>query len=176
MSAPFKQPWKRVIEWVLSEFTEPVWADCNPLDSTFNMVSDGSRKDKLTFQFLITKQVQGPKPSEKSYCRFETWYKLNKDYLPTDMRDLNIGHNYIRIRDNDEKAWELIRKFNEWYDSMMNKVELEMCQRYFNGGARRHLDILERRFRQNWGNQKETTIETNKDPDSDRIVIKFSEA
>lgn len=181
MSAPFRQPWKKVIEWVLENFNEPVWADCTGLDNTFNMVSDGSRKDKLTFEFLISKQAHDPTknqaPNMLSTDRFENWYKYNKDYLPTEMRDLNLSHdNYIRIRENDKAAWELIRKFNEWYFSMMNKVELDMCQRYFNGGARRHLDILERRFRSNWGQQKETTVETKKETDSESIVIKFTEA
>jgi hypothetical protein len=59
---------------------------------------------------------------------------------------------------------------------MMDKVEMDLTQRYFNGGAKRFMDILERRFRKNWGLNKETTIETKKTTDNEELVIKFTEA
>ena len=171
--------WRKVIKWVLENFNEPVWADCGSLDKTFNMVSDGSRKDKMTFYFLITKQIQCEMNRDKldAPTRFVNWYKSNRDYLPTDLRDcLNTNdHNAIKHIQSEESA-TLIHDFNEWFFSMMDKVEMDLTQRYFNGGAKRFMDILERRFRKNWGVNKETTIETKKNTDSDELVIKFTEA
>lgn len=171
--------WRKVIKWVLENFNEPVWADCGSLENTFDMVSDGSRKDKMTFYFLITKQIQCEMNRDKldAPCRFVNWYKANRDYLPTDLRDcLNTNdHSAIKHIQSEESA-KLIHDFNEWFFSMMDKVELELTQRYFNGGAKRFMDILERRFRKNWGINKETTIETKKSSDNEELVIKFTEA
>lgn len=171
--------WRKVIEWVLENFNEPVWADANTLNSAFNMATDGSRKDKMTFYFLITKQNQGPQDRDKldGPTRFVNWYKANRDYLPTDLRDcLNTNdHNAIKHIQSEESI-QLIHDFNEWFFSMMDKVEMDLTQRYFNGGAKRFMDILERRFRKNWGLNKETTIETKKTTDNEELVIKFTEA
>lgn len=171
--------WRKVIKWVLENFNEPVWADCGSLDNTFGMVNDGSRKDKMTFYFLITKQIQCEMNRDKldGPYRFVNWYKANRDYLPTDLRDcLNTNdHSSIKHIQSEESA-KLIHDFNEWFFSMLDKVELELTQRYFNGGARRFMDILERRFRKNWGVNKETTIETKKSSENEELVIKFTEA
>lgn len=171
--------WRKVIKWVLENFNEPVWADCGSLDNTFGIVSDGSRKDKMTFYFLITKQIQCEMNRDKldGPYRFVNWYKANRDYLPTDLRDcLNTNdHSAIKHIQSEESA-KLIHDFNEWFFSMLDKVELELTQRYFNGGAKRFMDILERRFRKNWGVNKETTIETKKSSENEELVIKFTEA
>ena len=53
---------------------------------------------------------------------------------------------------------------------------MDLTQRYVTGGAKRYMDVLERRFRSNWGVSKETTIETKKDSDSEEITIRFVEA
>lgn len=171
--------WRKVIKWVLENFNEPVWADCNSLNNTFNMDNDGSRKDKMTFYFLITKQIQCKmdKDSLDGTSRFVNWYKSNRDYLPTDLRNcLNTNDHHTICHVQSEESKQLIHDFNEWFFSMLEKVEMDLTQRYVTGGAKRYMDVLERRFRSNWGVSKETTIETKKDSDSEEITIRFVEA
>ena len=175
----YKPKWRKVIKWVLENFNEPVWADCNTFNNTFDMTNDGSRKDKMTFYFLITKQAGykvNPQAKDIS-SRFEGWYRSNRDYLPTDLRDaFSTNSHGVIDHVQTEESRNLLQAFNEWFDTMLEKVEMDLTQRFVTGGAKRYLDVLERRFRSNWGMNKETTIETKKNTDSEELVIKFTEA
>lgn len=179
MPAPGEHPWHQVIHWLLEWYTEPEWTDCAGLNDAFYMedVNKGARKDKMTYQFLITRQGYNPSPSGTSnQSRFETWYRNNRDYLPEWLRNIKMGPGYLSINPKDTESQELLRKFNDWFDNMMNKVELDITQRYFLNGAKRHLDILERRFRNNWNLKCEPSIKVEKNTDTPEVIIKFGDA
>lgn len=178
LGKPFAK-WVKVIDWLKDNFTEPVYADCNSLEDTFGMVADGSRKDKMTFYLMCQQQNKDTLDKPLTARRFQVWYSHNQQYLPKDLRGL-MNFNKKQGAPHPEhfcKATiEALEWFDEWLENMCNQIQVDLSQRYFTGGARRYFDILERRYRQNWGVNKETTIETKKSPDQEEVVVKFVEA
>ena len=166
-----KAKWLKVIYWIRDNFSEPVWEE--------QVDSSGARKDKMTFYILNKPHKPDTTENKITARRFQYWYTYNEEYLPTDLRGLMkpFWHQGDGNPDNlSDETKEALRWFDVWMQNMYVKIQMDLSQKYYKSGCKRHFDILERRFRTDWGINKETKVETKKTSDSEEITVKFTEA
>ena len=174
-----KAKWLEVIYWLKDNFTEPVWSDFDKLNETFDMKSTETRKDKMTLYILCKNLKLDHTDKEASARRFQRWYSANESYLPVDLRGLmkNAAENGCTHPDHlSEETKEALSWFDEWMVMMYDKIQMDLTSNYLANGAKRYFDVLERRFRKEWGINKETTIETKKQDKNEEITVRFVEA
>ena len=73
------------------------------------------------------------------------------------------------------KTKELLDRMCEWLIHMKERIEDMLSQKYMTGGKNQHLEILKRRFKGNWSERTEQSIDA--DVNTDTVLnIKFEDA
>lgn len=120
---------------------------------------------------------QGTPPSYQSVAVF---MNSIQNYLPKHLRSKAQLWKRDSFRDGGsqvyaEKTKELLDRMCEWLIHMKERIEDMLSQKYMTGGKNQHLEILKRRFKGNWSERTEQSIDADVNTDT-TLQITFEDA
>lgn len=155
---PEKNTRKKIdfINFLLDNITEPVFTYSDKrLNETFDISEEDEGLDvvKITFAIMNHNHI-----GTGVNNNFETFGHLIMDYVPERFRDIKFN------RQTDTKHYstayqESVERFQEWICMMKAKIENHLSEEYYLQGRMKNLEILKRRYKQNWSESK--TVDLN---------------
>lgn len=156
-----------IIDWVLENIKSPClfgneddYVDYNPIAISYYILC-----------FKRTKPItQNVTPST-----FQSFYRNCREYLPKKFQTRPVyqksgGHNL------SDASLDYYDKFNLWFENMQTKIEMGLANQYLTQGQKKYLDILERRFANNWNLNSLKTIQVDAGNDTDnKLSITITE-
>lgn len=105
-----------------------------------------------------------------------------QDYLPKSLRTKQNPHrlwSHYSFQQNNtqviaEYTQELLNDMCDWLFRMKTKIEDYVAARYYRDGRLNHLEILKRRYKDEWSERTEQSVDANVNQDSN-IVIKIED-
>lgn len=150
----------KCVEWLEKEVSEPD-------------LSNMGNKGKIYLWVLCYKKrySEGVHTNENTYNRWRSFCIHCKDYV--------YPYKITMSNEADESKWpdtyrELITRFNTWFDVVRGRIEMMLAQDYFIFGKNPNLEILKRRFRNNWGEtQNRTEVKVNNNSDTKDTTLEI---
>ena len=150
----------KCVEWLEKEVSEPD-------------LSNMGNKGKIYLWVLCYKKrySEGVHTNENTYNRWRSFCIHCKDYV--------YPYKITMSNEADENKWpdtyrELITRFNTWFDVVRGRIEMMLAQDYFIFGKNPNLEILKRRFRNNWGeNPNRTEVKVNNNSDTKDTTLEI---
>lgn len=162
----------------------------NIKDPDFSMIigtNDEANEDKLnvagiTFRILNSQGFgngahnSNTQPSWGSVANFMASIQ---DYLPMSVRSKQNPYrlwSHRSFQQNDtqiiaEDTQELLNDMCDWLSMMKTKIEDFISSRYFREGKLNHLEILKRRYKDDWSERTEQNIEATVQDTELKVVI-----
>lgn len=175
---PEKNTRKKIdfINFLLDNITEPIFTYSDKrLNETFDISEENEGLDvvKITFAIMNHNHV-----GTGVNNNFETFGHLIMDYVPERFRDIKFN------RQTDTKHYstayqESVERFQEWICMMKAKIENHLSEEYYLQGRMKNLEILKRRYKQNWSESK--TVDLNAEQNfrmggDSKIELKITDA
>ncbi|MBO7060552.1 MAG: hypothetical protein J6W54_05575 [Fibrobacter sp.] len=175
---PEKNTRKKIdfINFLLDNITEPIFTYSDKrLNETFDISEEDEGLDvvKITFAIMNHSHV-----GTGVNNNFETFGHLIMDYVPERFRDIKFN------RQTDTKHYstayqESVERFQEWICMMKAKIENHLSEEYYLQGRMKNLEILKRRYKQNWSESK--TVDLNAEQNfrmggDSKIELKITDA
>ena len=175
---PEKNTRKKIdfINFLLDNITEPVFTYSDKrLNETFDISEEDEGLDvvKITFAIMNHSHI-----GTGVNNNFETFGHLIMDYVPERFRDIKFN------RQTDTKHYstayqESVERFQEWICMMKAKIENHLSEEYYLQGRMKNLEILKRRYKQNWSESK--TVDLNAEQNfrmggDSKIELKITDA
>lgn len=172
---------QKQMEYLLENMTEPDFAlITSKSDNTAD--DDKLNKAAITFRILNSQgfgngqHLSNTPPSWGSVANFMASIQ---DYLPKSLRTnqnprrlwsrLSFQKNSTQII--AEYTQELLDDMCDWLMTMKTKIEDYITSHYFREGRMNHLEILKRRFKDEWSERTEQNIDANVSSDTELNVI-----
>lgn len=169
----------------MENFTEPVYTpDCAnnmaSLSDTFNVQDDiemeGYNPCGITMTILNFEPVN-TSLSEFSNASVARIMRDMQCYLPKTLRQTglwnpkswNAGNSTI-----SEETSELMNAFSEWILCMKSRILNDFTTKYILGGKPQFLEIMKRRYRKQYSDRIDTTVETSEPKEPIKLNINFS--
>jgi len=176
---PEKNTQKKIalIEYLLEHIKEPVFTYTNSsLNDEFYIADedDGLDIPKITFAILNYKGHIGNEINNN----FETFGSVIQNYVPERFRNIKFNI-HSSTKDYSQAYLDAVEKFQGWICSMKSKIENALSEEYYLQGRMKNLEILKRRYKQNWSESKvvDLTADQNIRMDGDsKIEIKITDA
>ena len=144
--------------------------------------TDELNKAGITYRILNS---QGFGKAEHSSNAQPSWNSVAyfmgniQDYLPANLRTKQNPRRLWRVNsfyqnDNQviaEETQELLDDMCDWLVMMKTKIEDVISSKYFNGGRLNHLEVLKRRFKDEWSEKVEQSVDANVNTDTQLNVI-----
>ena len=173
------------LKWLMENFTEPVYTpDCAnnmaSLSDTFNVQDDiemeGYNPCGITMTILNFEPVN-TSLSEFSNASVARIMRDMQCYLPKTLRQTglwnpkswNAGNSTI-----SEETSELMNAFSEWILCMKSRILNDFTTKYILGGKPQFLEIMKRRYRKQYSDRIDTTVETSEPKEPIKLNINFS--
>lgn len=158
-----REMYRDIIEWLVANIVEP--------ELIIN--EDQSNTDKVKIWFMIlnyghVNSVENPNYRE----RIVKFISYIQDYLPDCFHNKELYKKQIR----DEKLCSI---FEHWFFECKQKIQNHLTQEYYIKGRLKDLEILKRRYKENWSESKvvDLTADANMKVDSDtKLEIKIMDA
>lgn len=175
---PEKNTRKKIdfINFLLDNITEPIFTYSDKrLNETFDLSEEDEGLDvvKITFAIMNHSHI-----GTGVNNNFETFGHLIMDYVPERFRDIKFN------RQTDTKHYstayqESVERFQEWICMMKAKIENHLSEEYYLQGRMKNLEILKRRYKQNWSESK--TVDLNAEQNfrmggDSKIELKITDA
>lgn len=159
------------IDFLLENMTEPHLLPVDDkqsnstLSNVFNVSNNltGYNPTGITMQFINYRATAEDKdnPSIGSLSRFMNYIQ---PYLPTSLRtqhDVTLWWDSLNEDkiSTDGTTVEKMEALKHWFVSMRHQIENELTSRYFQCGRLQMIEILKRRWRDNWGDKQEISTE-----------------
>lgn len=97
-----------------------------------------------------------------------------RPYVPDEYK---INDSFSPLDKHAETSHEQAKDFIEFMCDCVNRLEDYLSSRYIIAGAKRDLDVLERRYRSNWSNQPVKSIEVKQsDKQDNKLEISIVDA
>lgn len=152
-----------IVEWLTTNIVEP--------DLFVN--EDGSNENLVNIWFMVMNYGQiTAKENAENENRILRFLSYVSSYLPDELKNHEIYKS--RIRDK-----ELIEIFEHWLFESKQKLQNYLAREYFAKGRLKDLEILKRRYKENWSESKvvDLTADTSMKVDGDsRLEIKIVDA
>jgi len=150
----------KCVEWLEKEVSEPD-------------LSNMGNKGKIYLWVLCYKKrySEGIHTNDNTFNRWRSFCVHCKDYV--------YPYKITFTSEADESKWsepfkELITRFNTWFDVVRGRIEMMLAQDYFIFGKNPNLEILKRRFRNNWGeNPNRTEVKVNNNSDTKDTTLEI---
>ena len=180
---------QKQMQYILDNLTEPDFSliECpKQIADEFNMddreVLNGAG---ITWRILNTQGFgngQHNSSTPPSYGSVANFMRDIQSYLPKSLQSNRPAqklwtHYSFQVNDTQiiaEKTKELLDQMVEWLIMMRQKIEDYITARYYRDGRLNHLEILKRRFKDNWSEKIENQIAADVNQDSN-IVIKIED-
>jgi hypothetical protein len=171
---------QKQMKYLLENMKEPNFdlIDAKPVDED----SDELNTAGITFRILNSQgfgngaHLSNTPPSWGSVANFMASIQ---DYLPKSLRTRQNPHrlwSHYSFQQNGtqviaEYTQELLNDMCAWLMTMKTKIEDYITSHYFSEGRINHLEILKRRFKDEWSERTEQNIDANVNNDTELNVI-----
>lgn len=180
---------QKQMKYILENMSEPNFAmieSNDTLSGTFNLANhDTLNTAGITWRILNS---QGFGNGEHKSNTPPSWGSVSnfmasiQDYLPSSLRTKQNPYrlwSHRSFQKNNtqviaEATQELLNEMCDWLLKMKTKIEDYITARYYRDGRPNQLEILKRRFKDNWSEKIENQVAADINQDSN-IVIKIED-
>ena len=176
------------MRYLLDNMKEPDFSliECsNSLNNTFCINDEVLNTAGITFRILNS---QGFGSGSHSSNALPSWGSVAhfmasiQDYLPKSLRTKQNPHrlwSHRTLRNNDtqiisEETQELLNDMCDWLETMKRKIQDYITARYFREGKIQYIEMLKRRYKDEWSERTEQQVNANNNTDMS-INIKFED-
>ena len=177
---------QKQMQYILDNLTEPDFSliECpKQIADEFNMddreVLNGAG---ITWRILNTQGFgngQHNSSTPPSYGSVANFMRDIQCYLPKSLQSRRPAeklwsHYSFQVNDTQkfaEKTKELLDQMVEWLIMMRQKIEDYITARYYRDGRINHLEILKRRFKDQWAERVEQQLDANVKEDKNIEII-----
>ena len=176
---------QKQMRYLLENMKEPDFSliECsNALNDTFNTSEETLNTAGITFRILNSqgfgtgKHSSATKPSWGSVAYF---FANIQDYLPKSLRTKQNPYRLWSrwtLRDNDtqiiaDETRELLDDMVDWLEAMKRKIMDYITARYFREGKIQYIEMLKRRYKDEWSERTEQNIDANVNADTELKVF-----
>lgn len=177
---------QKQMKYILENMSEPNFAmieSNDTLSGTFNLANhDTLNTAGITWRILNSQgfgngeHKSNTPPSWGSVANFMASIQ---DYLPSNLRTKQNPYrlwSYRSFQQNDtqviaEATQELLNDMCDWLENMKKKIEDHVSARYFREGKPQYIEVLKRRYKDEWCERTEQTVDANVNNDTELNVI-----
>lgn len=177
---------QKQMRYILENMSEPNFAmieSNDTLSGTFNLANhDTLNTAGITWRILNSQgfgngeHKSNTPPSWGSVANFMASIQ---DYLPSSLRTKQNPYrlwSYRSFQQNDtqviaETTQELLNDMCDWLENMKKKIEDHVSARYFREGKPQYIEVLKRRYKDEWCERTEQTVDANVNSDTELKVI-----
>ena len=171
---------QKQMRYLLEHMKEPNFALINGIEVD---EGKGLNTAAITFRILNTSGYGGmPRNSSNlpTYGSIANFMASIQDYFPRELRSANEPKRlwgFRSFQDNGQQQFsketrELLDEMVEWLHGMRNKIEDFLASKYYREGKFNQLEVLKRRFKDEWSERTEQQVDADVKADTDiKIVI-----
>lgn len=177
---------QKQMKYILENMSEPNFSmieSNETLSGTFNLAEhDTLNTAGITWRILNSQgfgsgeHKSNTPPSWGSVANFMASIQ---DYLPSTLRTKQNPYrlwSYRSFQQNDtqviaEDTQELLNDMCDWLENMKKKIEDHVSARYFREGKPQYIEVLKRRYKDEWSERTEQTVDANVNTDTELNVI-----
>lgn len=180
---------QKQMKYILENMSEPNFAmieSNETLSGTFNLAGhDTLNTAGITWRILNSQgfgKGEHKSNTPPSWGSVANFMASIQDYLP---RNLRTNQNPYRLwshrsfRQNDkndkiviaEATQELLNDMCDWLENMKKKIEDHVSAIYFREGKPQYIEVLKRRYKDEWSERTEQNIDANVNTDTELKVI-----
>lgn len=177
---------QKQMKYILENMSEPNFAmieSNDTLSGTFNLANhDTLNTAGITWRILNSQgfgngeHKSNTPPSWGSVANFMA---AIQDYLPNNLRTKQNPYrlwSHWSFQKNDtqviaEATKELLNDMCDWLENMKKKIEDHVSARYFREGKPQYIEVLKRRYKDEWSERTEQNIDANVNSDTELNVI-----
>ena len=171
---------QKQMRYLLEHMKEPNFALINGIEVDEGR---GLNTAAITFRILNTSGYGGsPRNSSNppTYGSIANFMASIQDYFPRELRSTNEPKrlwSFRSFQDNGQQQFskatrELLDEMVEWLHGMRNKIEDFLASKYYREGKFNQLEVLKRRFKDEWSERTEQQVDADVKADTDiKIVI-----
>ncbi len=177
---------QKQMRYILENMSEPNFSmieSNESLSGTFNMEdNDTLNTAGITWRILNS---QGFGNGEHKSNTPPTWGSVAnfmasiQDYLPSNLKTKQNPYrlwSYRSFQQNDtqviaDETQELLNDMCDWLENMKKKIEDHVSARYFREGKPQYIEVLKRRYKDEWSERTEQTVDANVNTDTELNVI-----
>jgi hypothetical protein len=177
---------QKQMRYILENMSEPNFAmieSNDTLSGTFNIAdNDTLNTAGITWRILNSQgfgngeHKSNTPPSWGSVANFMASIQ---DYLPSSLRTKQNPYrlwSHWSFQKNDtqviaDETQELLNDMCDWLENMKKKIEDHVSARYFREGKPQYIEVLKRRYKDEWSERTEQNIDANVNSDTELNVI-----
>lgn len=177
---------QKQMKYILENMSEPNFSmieSNDTLSGTFNLANhDTLNTAGITWRILNSQgfgcgeHKSNTPPSWGSVANFMASIQ---DYLPSILKTKQNPYrlwSYRSFQQNDtqviaEDTQELLNDMCDWLENMKKKIEDHVSARYFREGKPQYIEVLKRRYKDEWSERTEQTVDANVNTDTELNVI-----
>lgn len=177
---------QKQMRYILENMSEPNFAmieSNETLSGTFNLADhDTLNTAGITWRILNSQgfgngeHKSNTPPSWGSVANFMASIQ---DYLPSSLRTKQNPYrlwSHWSFQKNDtqviaDETQELLNDMCDWLENMKKKIEDHVSARYFREGKPQYIEVLKRRYKDEWSERTEQNIDANVNTDTELNVI-----
>lgn len=177
---------QKQMRYILENMSEPNFAmieSNETLSGTFNLADhDTLNTAGITWRILNSQgfgsgeHKSNTPPSWGSVANFMASIQ---DYLPSNLKTKQNPYrlwSYRSFQQNDtqviaDETQELLNDMCDWLENMKKKIEDHVSARYFREGKPQYIEVLKRRYKDEWSERTEQTVDANVNTDTELNVI-----
>lgn len=177
---------QKQMRYILENMSEPNFSlieSNETLNGTFNLADhDTLNTAGITWRILNSQgfgngeHKSNTPPSWGSVANFMASIQ---DYLPSDLRTKQNPYrlwSHWSFQKNDtqviaDETQELLNDMCDWLENMKKKIEDHVSARYFREGKPQYIEVLKRRYKDEWSERTEQNIDANVNTDTELNVI-----
>lgn len=174
------------MRYILENMSEPNFSmieSNETLSGTFNLADhDTLNTAGITWRILNSQgfgngeHKSNTPPSWGSVANFMASIQ---DYLPSSLRTKQNPYrlwSHWSFQKNDtqviaDETQELLNDMCDWLENMKKKIEDHVSARYFREGKPQYIEVLKRRYKDEWSERTEQNIDANVNTDTELNVI-----
>lgn len=177
------------MRYLMENMTEPdlsrlSFSSCNTLNNTFNTNGSTLNTAAITFRIMNSQgfgdgatRTSDTPPTYGSVANFMCHIQ---DYLPQELRSNTPSNklwNRTSFRENSEteilsdETRGLMDEMCMWLSNMKYKIEDQLTSNYFIDGKANVLEILKRRYKDQWSERTEQNVEANVNGDNKLQIV-----
>ena len=177
---------QKQMRYILENMSEPNFSmieSNDTLSGTFNLADhDTLNTAGITWRILNSQgfgngeHKSNTPPSWGSVANFMASIQ---DYLPSNLRTKQNPYrlwSHWSFQKNDtqviaDETQELLNDMCDWLENMKKKIEDHVSARYFREGKPQYIEVLKRRYKDEWSERTEQNIDANVNTDTELNVI-----
>lgn len=175
------------INWLLENLKEPVFVDLSAsnasLSNTFGLEETNEyNPSAITYRILNYRLY---KDVGVKYASIANFMRSIQEYLPKEIKTTKMllwhksSYDADALPNVTPEMLEAMDRAVEWFENFKMKIEDKLTNQLYMAGDHKnqYLEILKRRFRDNWSERIENKVEANVEADVDKTIhITFEDA